>query len=185
VAAISRSQNSKAIPGAVTSKGFPPLARVDAKFLVLGSLPGMRSIQEQQYYAHPRNAFWPIMKALFGVDGEYESRRRQLIVNRIAVWDVLNSAVRPGSLDADIRLDVARANDFEAFFSSYPDIGVVIFNGKKAESLFMRFVEARPNDPSARFILLPSTSPAYAAMPYSGKLARWREAFGLKEDVNT
>ena len=185
MAAISRSENSEAIPGAVASEGFPPLANVDANFLVLGSLPGMRSIQEQQYYAHPRNAFWPIMQALFGVDGDYESRRRQLIANRIAVWDVLNSAVRPGSLDADIRLDVARANDFEAFFSSHPNIGVVIFNGKKAESLFVRFVEARPNDPSARFLAMPSTSPAYAAMPYSGKLARWREAFGPNDDANT
>ena len=185
MAAISRSENSDAIPGAVTSAGFPPLAKADANFLVLGSLPGVRSIAEQQYYAHPRNAFWPIMKVLFAIDGDYESRRRQLIANRIAVWDVLNSAVRPGSLDADIRLDVARANDFAAFFSSHPDIGVVIFNGKKAESLFVRFVDARPNAPSARFIVLPSTSPAYAAMPYSAKLVRWREAFGLNEYTDT
>ena len=168
-----------------SSDGFPPVARADARVLILGSLPGKKSIAEQQYYAHPRNTFWPIMKALFGVDGNYESRRRQLIANRIAVWDVLNNAVRPGSLDVDIRLDVARANNFAAFFSSHPDIGVVIFNGKKAEALFMRFVAARPNDPSARFIVLPSTSPAYAAMPYSGKLARWREAFGLNDDANT
>ena len=185
MAAISRSENSKAVPGAFTAAGFPPLANVDANFLVLGSLPGMRSIAEQQYYAHPRNAFWPIMKSLFGVDGNYASRCRQLIANRIAVWDVLNCAVRPGSLDADIRLDVAKANNFAAFFGNHPDIGVVIFNGKKAESLFMRFVEARPNDLSARYIVLPSTSPAYAAMPYSGKLARWREAFGMSDDANT
>ncbi len=165
----------------MASAGFRPLAGTDAKFLVLGSLPGVRSIAEQQYYAHPRNAFWPIMKALFAIDGDYESRRRQLIANRIAVWDVLDSAVRPGSLDADIRLDVARVNDFASFFSRHRDIGVVIFNGKKAASLFTRFVDARPKDPSACFIVLPSTSPAYAAMPYSDKLARWSEAFGLNK----
>jgi len=166
------------------SAGFPPLAGPDASILVLGSLPGARSIAEQQYYAHPRNAFWPIMKTLFSIDGDYDARRRQLVANRIALWDVLDSAVRPGSLDADIRLDVARANDFASFFCNHPDIVAVFFNGRKAESLFARFVEARPKKPSACFTGLPSTSPAYAAMPYSGKLARWQQAFSLRENSN-
>ena len=169
----------------VASAGFPPLAGADARVLVLGSLPGVRSIAEQQYYAHPRNAFWPIMKALFSIDGEYDARCRQLIANRIAVWDVLHSSVRPGSLDADIRLDVARANDFASFFREHPDIGRVVFNGKKAGALFKRFVAARPADAATRFMVLPSTSPAYAAMPYSRKLAMWQEALGLKRDSTT
>ena len=164
------------------SAGFPPIASAAASVLVLGSLPGVRSIAEQQYYAHPRNAFWPIMKALFAIDGDYDARRQQLVAHQIALWDVLDSAVRPGSLDADIRLDAAQANDFATFFREHPGIEVVIFNGKKAEALFSRFVESRPENPSARLISLPSTSPAYAAMPYSGKLARWRQAFSLLEN---
>jgi len=169
----------------VASEGFPPIAKTDARVLVLGSLPGVRSIAEQQYYAHPRNAFWPIMQALFEIDGDYDARRRQLAAKRIAVWDVLHSSVRRGSLDADIRLDVATANDFAAFFSSHPDIGAVFFNGKKAEKLFTRFVDGRPKDPLAQFVVLPSTSPAYAAMPFSSKLARWRQAFSRHNCSNT
>ena len=79
------------------SRGFPPVARSDAIVLVLGSLPSSRSIAEQQYYAHPRNAFWPIMKSILGVDGSYEERCGQLIAHRIALWDVLASSVRPCS----------------------------------------------------------------------------------------
>lgn len=179
MAAVGRKKKAASSAEMAASAGFPPLAEADARVLVLGSLPGAKSIAEQQYYAHPRNAFWPIMKALFSIDGEYDARCRQLIANRIAVWDVLQSSVRPGSLDADIRLDVASANDFASFFGEHPDIGVVIFNGKKAEALFRRFVDARPADAAARFMVLPSTSPAYAAMPFSRKLAGWRQAFSL------
>lgn len=163
------------------SEGFPPIAKEDARTLVLGSLPGVRSIAEQQYYAHPRNAFWPIMKALFAIDGDYKSRCRQMVMKRMAIWDVLQSSVRPGSLDADIRLDDARPNDFAWFFDEHPDIGTVVFNGKKAESLFKRFVDARPRNSSVRFRTLPSTSPAYAAMPFSIKMAKWREALDVHD----
>ena len=78
------------------SEGFPPVARADARVLVLGSLPGARSIAEQQYYAHPQNAFWPIMRELFRIDGSYASRCSQLLEHRVALWDVLQSSVRPG-----------------------------------------------------------------------------------------
>ena len=179
MAAISGRENAASVADTAESAGFAPIAESNARVLVLGSLPGVRSIREQQYYAHPRNVFWPIMKSLFAIDGDYAARCRQLTANRIAVWDVLHSALRPGSLDADIRLDVANANDFAGFFRVHPDIGLVAFNGKKAEALFKRFVAARPTDLGARFIVLPSTSPAYAAMPFSRKLAKWRQALSL------
>jgi hypoxanthine-DNA glycosylase len=179
VAAISGKTKVATIANMAESAGFLPIAEPDARVLVLGSLPGVRSIREQQYYAHPRNAFWPIMKALFAIDGNYATRCQQLTANRISVWDVLQSALRPGSLDADIRLDAARANDFANYFRGHPDIGVVVFNGKKAEALYQRFVSARPTDATARFMVLPSTSPAYAAMPFSRKLAAWRQALSL------
>jgi hypoxanthine-DNA glycosylase len=144
--------------------------------LVLGSLPGQRSIAAQQYYAHPQNAFWPIMRALFGIEGDYDTRCAQLLDHELALWDVLASSVRPGSMDSEIRMDSARPNDFEAFFKTHASIEVVAFNGKKAEQLFGRFVVTDVVPPAIRCVGLPSTSPAYAAMPFSGKLLAWREA---------
>ena len=162
------------------SAGFPPIARPDARILILGSLPGERSIREQQYYAHPQNAFWRIMAALYDFDGEYKERTAQLCERRIALWDVLHSSVRPGSMDADIRTATARPNDFAGFFTRHADIELIAFNGRKAEQLFQRFVDQREVAAGIRRASLPSTSPAYASMPFSGKLAAWREALQLE-----
>lgn len=158
------------------SDGFPPVARQDARILVLGSLPGQRSIAAQQYYAHPQNAFWPIMQGLFDIEGDYDSRCRQLLDQRVALWDVLGSSVRPGSMDSDIQMDSAQPNDFQDFFETHTAIEIVAFNGKKAEQMFARLVQTRVLPPATRFVGLPSTSPAYAAMPFSGKLSAWRTA---------
>ena len=158
------------------SRGFPPVASADARSLILGSLPGARSIAEQQYYAHPQNAFWQIMRELFGITGDYETRCAQLNANGIALWDVLQSSIRPGSMDADIRSDTAAVNDFAGFFSAHPNIRTVAFNGKKAEQLFTRFVVPDVRIAGIRRVALPSTSPAYASMPFSGKLKLWRDA---------
>ncbi|MGI9238296.1 MAG: DNA-deoxyinosine glycosylase [Woeseiaceae bacterium] len=158
------------------SEGFPPVARADAKILILGSLPGRRSIDEQQYYAHPRNAFWPIMQELFGIHGSYADRIQQLVENRIALWDVLGSSLRPGSLDSHIDLDSARVNEFGPFLELHSDIRLIAFNGKKAEQLFNRFVASNTVGKEIGRAALPSTSPAYAAMAFSGKLVRWQEA---------
>ena len=160
------------------SQGFEPVARGDARVLILGSLPGQRSLAEQQYYAHPRNAFWRIMRDLFAIDGDYKQRCRDLVNARIALWDVLQASVRRGSLDADIRLETANANDFAAFFSRHPGIELIVFNGKKSESLFRRLT-CDANLQSLAMETLPSTSPAYAAMPYSGKLEAWRRALRI------
>ena len=158
------------------SEGFPPIARPDARILILGSLPGQRSIDEQQYYAHPQNAFWRIMRELFAIEGEYASRCEQLSRHGIALWDVLNSSVRPGSMDASIRLDSAVSNDFKTFFARHTDIDLIAFNGRKAEQLFLRHVSDEMIGRWIERIGLPSTSPAYAAMSFSGKLAAWRAA---------
>ncbi len=161
------------------SEGFPPIALPDARILVLGSLPGQRSIAEGQYYAHPQNAFWPIMRELLGIQGSYADRCEQLVENRVALWDVLASSVRPGSMDADIRLESARANDFEGFLLTHSNLRLIAFNGKKAEQLFEKYVDNQSTDDSIRRIGLPSTSPAYAAMSFSGKLSAWCEAIRL------
>lgn len=160
------------------SAGFEPVAAGDARVLILGSLPGQRSIAEQQYYGHPKNAFWPIMRELFGIHGCYEDRLLQLTRRRIALWDVLRSSVRPGSLDSGIRLDTAIVNDFDAFFDAHADLRLIAFNGRKAEQLFRRLAPQDPREGGLETALLPSTSPAYAAMPFPRKLALWRRTIG-------
>ena len=158
------------------STGFPPVEHAEASILVLGSLPSARSIAEQQYYAHPQNAFWPIMRELFGIDGDYASRCRQLTEQGIALWDVLRSSHRPGSMDADISMEAATPNDFASFLRHHRSIRLIAFNGRKAEQLFVRFVDPLGVAQHITRTLLPSTSPAYASLSFSGKLAAWRAA---------
>ena len=155
--------------------GFPPIAAAGADTLVLGSLPSVRSVELGQYYGHARNAFWPIMGELVGARPElpYDERVRRLVASGIAVWDVLEKSRRPGSLDADIDMGKAAVNDFTGFFAAYPAIERVFFNGKKAAEIFASRC-GTADWPGIRFGTLPSTSPAYAAMPFSEKLERWR-----------
>ena len=153
--------------------GFPAIASQDARILILGSLPGQRSLREQQYYAHPQNAFWPIMRELVGAEGSYEQRCAALCEQGIALWDVLLSSGRPGSMDADIRPGESEANDFNSFFAQHTEIERVGFNGQTAAKLFRRLVEPQLTDGITATTTLPSTSPAYAAMPYAEKLRRW------------
>lgn len=157
------------------SHGFPPISRLDARLLILGSLPGRRSIAEQQYYAHPQNAFWPIMRDVFGIDGDYKYRCDGLLANQVAVWDVLRASVRPGSMDADIRVASSEANDFQGFLQEHQNVTRVLCNGRKAANMFERLV--LPSlDAAPEVVCLPSTSPAFAAMRYDTKLRIWRDA---------
>ena len=156
---------------------FPPIARRDAHTLILGSLPGQRSLQMQQYYAHPHNAFWKLIAAIFGADAglSYPRRVQVLVRNHIALWDVLEAAERPGSLDSSIVHASALANDFAKFFRQHPRIRRVFFNGRKAEQMYRRIVlPALGEDFSyIRYQGLPSTSPAHAGMTFAKKLDRW------------
>lgn len=155
------------------SEGFPPIANSISRVLILGSLPGRKSLLENEYYAHPQNAFWPLMAEIFGAVGNYEERCAYLLRQEVAVWDVLQASVRLGSMDADIRMETAVANDFDAFLEQHPRIRGVAFNGKKAEVLF-RDMAQNHRVSRLRMLALPSTSPAYAAMPFAVKLERWR-----------
>lgn len=157
------------------SRGFAAESRADARVLVLGSLPGVRSIEAGQYYAHPRNAFWPIMAGLFGFEEglPYRQRIAALLERRVALWDVLGESHRPGSLDSAIDVASARPNDFDAFFSAHTALGLVAFNGRKAEALFRRLVLPRLAALPPPAVLLPSTSPAHAAMDRATKAGHW------------
>jgi len=153
---------------------FPSIADAGATVLVLGSMPGAESLRAGQYYAHPRNAFWPIMGELFGAGPglDYPERARVLKANGVALWDVLASCVRQGSLDSAIAEDAA--NDFAAFFLAHPGIGRVFFNGAMAEKCFHKAVRHVPASRPLRFLRLPSTSPAHASLSYAQKLEAWR-----------
>ena len=125
---------------------FPPIAHRDAEILILGSLPGQRSLQMQQYYAHPRNAFWKLISQIYGVESSlpYTQRVNILTANRIALWDVLAAAERPGSLDSSIVQLSARTNDFAALFRAHPQISRVFFNGRTDEGLKLWILEHIP-----------------------------------------
>jgi hypoxanthine-DNA glycosylase len=160
------------------SKGFPPVAGANSQVLILGSLPGQVSLARVQYYAQPRNAFWSIMGRLLGAAPElpYEERLARLVARGVALWDVCAEGRRPGSLDQKIDQASVAPNDFAAFLSAHPRIGLIAFNGATAAALFRRKVAPTLPAPMPPTILLPSTSPAHAAMPFERKLEIWREA---------
>lgn len=156
-------------------RSFPPISAPDAELLILGSMPGIASLEAGQYYAHPRNAFWPIMGNLFGAGPglPYTERVAVLAARGVAVWDVLKLCVREGSLDAAIREEVP--NDFAAFFAAHPRIRRIGLNGGKAAASFRKYA-ARHMPAGAETIILPSTSPAHAALSPAAKQAAWRGA---------
>ena len=112
---------------------FAPVARPDARFLILGSLPGEESLRQVQYYAHKRNAFWRIMGELWNFDPAlpYAERLEALMIHRIALWDVAGSGFRPGSLDSNLKLE--RPNDIPALLARCPGIRRIGCNGGRPE----------------------------------------------------
>ena len=157
---------------------FPPVAREDAETLILGSLPGQKSLQMQQYYAHPQNAFWKLMAAIFETEltPDYAARMQLLMRHRVALWDVLAGAERPGSLDSSIVHASAEANDFRGFLVEHPKIRRIFFNGRKSEEIFRKRVLPQIADDFSGLVYqgLPSTSPAHAGISFDEKLTRWR-----------
>lgn len=155
-------------------QSFSPVVGERPGVLILGSLPGEESLRRQQYYAHPRNAFWPIMGELFGFDPAlaYPERLARLTAAGVALWDTIGAGRREGSLDGNIR--DAEPNPVTVLLEEFPTIGLVCCNGgksfeelkKSAPELFMR--------PALRIERLPSTSPAAAMYGYADKLAAWR-----------
>lgn len=160
-------------------RGFPPIESPSSRLLILGSMPGRLSLATGQYYAHPQNAFWSIMGALVGAgpDLPYPVRADILKSAGVAVWDVLESCERKGSLDTDIHPKSIKANVFRPFYASHPDITHVFFNGTMAEASYRRHVMATVGDIPIKYIRLPSTSPANASSTKMQKLAMWRQAF--------
>lgn len=154
------------------SFSFPPISSAEATLLILGTMPGTKSLELQQYYGHPRNNFWPIIFKILNEDftDNYESRKSILLKNNIALWDVLQFCDRIGSLDSAIKNEIS--NDFNIFLEEHPNIKTIVFNGQKAAALFKKYVVLSR---SYELITLPSTSPANAGKTFASKLNEWKK----------
>ena len=157
---------------------FPAVVSPAIRVLILGSMPGQHSLQAQQYYAHPRNAFWSVIAHLTGVsfDVPYPVRCEQLLQQGIGLWDVLHSCRRRGSLDADIDEQSIQVNAIGALLLQCPQIQAIGFNGRKAEAAFRRYLwdDLQACLQGIDCLLLPSTSPAHARLSLQHKQASWR-----------
>lgn len=159
-------------------QSFEPVIGKNPRAIILGSMPGVASLEAVQYYAHPRNAFWPIIGELFGFDHavDYETRIDAIRQLPIILWDSLLSCRRPGSLDSNIDIETAQANDFPGLLRKYPQVRAVFFNGAAAEKYFRKLALPKlPEGVDIELQRLPSTSPANAGMSFDRKLAAWRE----------
>jgi hypoxanthine-DNA glycosylase len=154
-------------------ESFTPIVSKRSKLLVLGSMPGEASLNAREYYAHPLNAFWPIMGQLFGANSSLSYQERVAILQSVGVglWDTLQRCTKPGSLDASIIDEVP--SDFSTLFAKYPNITHVFFNGGTAETTFRRHVLPAFAQDRHVFARLPSTSPAHAAMRLEAKVGAW------------
>jgi len=155
---------------ALTKRSFPPIVDARSRVLVLGTLPGEESLRRRQYYAHPRNLFWPIVFALFGATPptDYDERLVFIAARRIALWDVCEVGERERSADTTIRRE--RPNAIARLLDEHRLIRAVAFNGTGARRLYDRHFRRRP---ALAYLALPSTSPAHATIDFSVKLGRW------------
>ena len=150
---------------------FPPVTRPDTRLLVLGSLPGAVSLAEQRYYAHPRNLFWRLMSPVTGRDLvplAYEARLYALLDAHVGLWDTVAAATREGSLDADIRLH--EASDLAALVETLPALRAIAFNGATSARIGRKQLAGVTG---LALVDLPSSSPAYASLPFEKKQAAW------------
>ena len=158
--------------------GLQPSVNEQCQLLILGSMPGVESLRQQEYYAYPRNRFWPlIFKILTGSDevpSEYQSKLEMLLKHRIALWDAIGACERQGSLDTAIHN--AQGNDFEAFLEKYPQIKTICCNGAASFKTFSKFNKPLLSRTDLKIYALPSTSPANARWTFEMLLKKWQEA---------
>ena len=159
-------------PEPVRLVGLAPVFDARARLLVLGSFPGAASLQVAQYYAHPRNAFWPVMAALLGEAGlaawSYAERLRALRRHRVALWDAVAACRREGSLDTAI--EAAEPSDLRELVARLPDLRAIACNGALAHRQTLLALGAV----ELPVLKLPSTSPAHAGRSLADKTATWR-----------
>jgi hypoxanthine-DNA glycosylase len=174
---------AKALPESLASprlQGLPPLVGSGTRVLVLGSFPSVKSLQLQQYYAHPQNHFWRIVQAVWPdapwpTDKDYARRCQCLQALGVGVWDVYAKCEREGSLDSAIRH--AQLNDFPALFKRCPELSAIAHNGgesfRHAKAVEKSLAQAGWAG-QVSVHRLPSTSPANASWTFDQKLIAWR-----------
>ncbi len=157
--------------------GLKPVVGPGARLLVLGSFPSEASLRSQQYYAHPRNQFWPLVSAIWGLEGEhalqhrpYAERLPVAISHGLAIWDVYAGCERQGSLDSAIRQ--AELNDLAGLVGQLPDLKAIAHNGSTSARH-----ASLTGSLGATLHTLPSSSPAHASWSFERKLAAWRDVF--------
>ena len=151
-------------------RSFEPIYTPQAQILIVGSMPSVKSLEQAQYYAHPRNAFWRILFDIFSEPPtlDYERKKELIRGHGLALWDAAAICEREGSLDSDMH-DVVY-NDFSTLYEVCTDIRTVLCNGATAHSLFLKSGYAGER----KVVRMPSTSPAYT-LPYEKKLALWKK----------
>lgn len=159
------------------AEGFDPILSPTTQILILGSMPSQSSLSAHQYYAHPRNAFWPIMRHLLDIpaNANYEESKKVLELNGIGVWDVYAACFREGSLDSAIDKRTALTNNFTHLLAKYPFIHGIFFNGKAAQLAYIKHVIPQLSANHYCYYLMPSTSPANAAITVDEKLQQWKK----------
>ncbi len=151
---------------------FEPIVFPDSEILILGSFPSIKSFEEGFYYAHPRNQFWPLLAEVFHADvSSIEKKIALCKKHHLALWDSAKSLKRDAGNSSDGNLKEIEANDFKKLLSDYPSIKTLLFTGKKAEAIFNRSYKELP----IKKALLPSPSPAYAAIDFKTKLKIYKE----------
>ena len=171
--------NSSRLAAAPIKRSFPPIVDNRARVLVLGTLPGEESLRRIEYYAHPRNLFWPIVFAMFGESPafNYVDRLAFVASHGIALWDVCEVGEREASADASIRGE--RPNRIAHLLDGHPLIRAVAFNGSGARRLYDRHFPRRAD---LAYVALPSTSPAHARIGFAEKLERWKALREILDD---
>jgi TDG/mug DNA glycosylase family protein len=161
------------------SRGLLPATGPEPLVLILGSFPSVLSLAHGEYYGNPRNQFWAVMEELFSIPAAlpYPERTLRLTQAGVALWDVVAACSRPGSADSRIRHPLP--NDITGFVRAHPSVRLIALNGSTAGRLYHRLCEA----PGVTSVILPSTSPANAAVTFGEKVRRWdavRKACGAK-----
>ena len=161
------------------SRGLPPVTGPEPLILILGSFPSVLSLERSEYYGNPKNRFWVVMEELFAIPAAlpYPERTLRITLERVALWDVVRGCTREGSADSRIRNPVP--NDIAGFARAHPTLRLVALNGSTAGRLYHRFAEL-PGIPS---VILPSTSPANAAVTFAEKVRVWRGIVDGREEL--
>ncbi|MHA7833509.1 MAG: DNA-deoxyinosine glycosylase [Algiphilus sp.] len=178
---MTRSASSTAVssstPSAARLTSLAPVVPPQARLLVLGSMPGVASLQAQRYYAHARNLFWPMVERFLGiaVAQPYEERLAALQQHGIALWDVLAHCERRGSLDGAIVRASEVPNPIPDVIATQPTLDAVLLNGQRAATSFRRHLRAQclAVRPTLRIHVLPSTSPANQSIPLEARQQAW------------